>query len=466
MNKQYKQLLSNTGIFAAAKMAAKMVVFFLLPVYTNILTTAEYGTTELVLTYANFLVPVLSLSIQESVFRFGLDEDSDKKAIISDAAMLTAVMCVITCCVFPLLSKWLDIKGYENLFMILMVTMMFRQIFNLFLKACGKNLFFAIDTVIYSASLAIFNIIFLVVIGMRVNGYILALILANITSIAFCVITGRAYSFLSINSLNLDLLKKMLVYSIPLILNQVSWWIANSSDRLILSKLDSMGSVGIYSAAAKIPAIVSNFISVFIQAWVISAVTQYKSKDGKKFFEEVFQIFHFGLIMVITGILIFNKLITRIMLGPDFQSAYFYAPTLLLSSLYLGYAYFWGVLYTAEKKNIPAMISTLITALSNIVLDILLIPKFGIHGACIATCVTHLFLAIYRAIDTKKILTFDIRIKRTILSNIILIFSAVLMTLNFHGEVVMLIGAMIQIALYQPIWNSVLKKLLRRTQSK
>ena len=115
------------------------------------------------------------------------------------------------------------------------------------------------------------------------------------------------------------------------------------------------------------------------------------------------------------------------MLGEEFQEAWMYQPQLLLASLYLGYAYFFGTLYTAEKKNIPAMISTVIAAVCNIALDIFWIPIWGITGACMATIVSHGLLAVYRLWDTRKILAFSISPVKTITSNILVIVTSFIM---------------------------------------
>lgn len=465
MQKRYKQLISNTGVFAASKMASKIIVFLLLPFYTNILTTTEYGTTEMVLTYANLLVPILSLSIQESVFRFGLDAESNKKSILSNAVLVTVILVAVAIVILPTIVCYLDLSGYVFLFTVLVCSMMFRQIFNLFLKANNKNVNFAIDSVIYSFTLAGSNILFLSLLGLRVNGYILALIIANIISIVYCVLTGKAYKYISVSSVDITLLKKMLLYSIPLILNQISWWISNSSDRILLGKLDSFSSVGIYSAAAKIPAIISNFISVFIQAWVITAVENFKSEEGKKLFKNVFQYFNIMLIIGTYAVLISNQLITHIMLGEEFRSAYRYMPTLMVSTFYLGYAYFWGVIYTAEKKNIQAMMSTLISAVVNIVLNCVFIPTWGIQGACVATCAAHALMAVYRMIDTRKIMKFDWDAKRVLLSNGLLILSAILMIFEIpYIEVILICMFIVQLMIYRDMVMRFVKTVIGRAR--
>lgn len=459
MDNRYKQLLSNTGVFAVAKISAKIIVVLLLPLYTNILTKEEFGITELAVTYANFIVPIISFSIQEAVFRFGLDKDSNKSDILSSAIIFALAAALLVAILAPLATSFLDIEGYEIYFVAFLLSLMFRQIFSLFLKACNKNALFAVDTVVYSLSLAISNIMLLCFVGMRADGYLLALISANVISIIFCGTAGRAFNFLKLKSFNYELLKNMLIYSTPLILNQVSWWISNSSDKLFLSKLDSVASVGLYSAAGKIPAIISNLVSVFIQALVISAIAEYRTEKGRAFFERVFQVFHVFSIGSVLLLFLLNSLLTKIMLGEEFQDAWIYQPQLLLASLYLGYAYFFGTLYTAEKKNVPAMISTIIAAICNIALDILCIPIWGITGACLATIVSHGLLAVYRLWDTRKILAFSISPVKTIISNILIIITGFIMIYNSSlTNYIIITSIVITLVLYRTQIMNIIKR--------
>ena len=79
----YKYLAKNIGVLAISNFATKLLSFFLVPLYTSILTTSEYGTYDLFSTTVYLLVPILTLNIQDATIRFSLDENYDKKNISS-----------------------------------------------------------------------------------------------------------------------------------------------------------------------------------------------------------------------------------------------------------------------------------------------------------------------------------------------------------------------------------------------
>lgn len=83
MNSSYKTLVSDAAVFAAGNMLTKLIQFLLLPMYTALLTTAQYGFGELVNNTAELLYPLCCLGVYEGVFRYSIDRDSDKKAVFS-----------------------------------------------------------------------------------------------------------------------------------------------------------------------------------------------------------------------------------------------------------------------------------------------------------------------------------------------------------------------------------------------
>ena len=82
---RYKYLLKNIGLLTLSNFATKLLSFFLVPLYTNVLTTAEYGTYDLFNTTIGVLLPILTLNIQDAVMRFSMDARYSKKAIVTVA---------------------------------------------------------------------------------------------------------------------------------------------------------------------------------------------------------------------------------------------------------------------------------------------------------------------------------------------------------------------------------------------
>ena len=287
VNDKFKKLASNTIIFAIGSIGSKFITFLLVPIYTNTLTTAEYGTTEIVVTAINLLIPFLSLSIQ----------DAEAKKVIKNAVFIVGIGSVISCCLTPVYGIYNAIGRWAGYFSILIILNMFRTIFSLQAKAIEKNIVFTVDVLMYSLLTCGASCLFLIVFKQGIAGYFNALIIANIVSIIFLGIACGIWKDIIYTKLDMNLMRQMLTFSIPLIFNAVSWWVANSSDRLMLNYFTGAGDVGLYSVAAKIPSIITSITSIFNQAWMISSVTEYDSNNESTFFSKTFHGYNFVLIL-------------------------------------------------------------------------------------------------------------------------------------------------------------------------
>ena len=88
---KYKKLFSNTIIFAIGSFSSKILVLFLVPIYTNALTTSELGIADLLQQISNWLVPIVSLTVSEAITRFGLDRAYNKKSVFTIGTILNAL---------------------------------------------------------------------------------------------------------------------------------------------------------------------------------------------------------------------------------------------------------------------------------------------------------------------------------------------------------------------------------------
>lgn len=383
-------------------------MFILLPLYTNVLSTVEYGIVELIVTGINLLAPILTLSITDAILRFGLDKNIEPGKVLRASLQFMLIPFTILIICTPLIEFYKPLQGYSWFLTITLIVFSFRSTTSFFLKSIDKNLMFAIDTILYTLTLALANILFLLTWGMGISGYMLSLIVASIISIVFCCIVGRIPRYIVKSKFDKVLLKKMLIYSVPLILNALSWWIINSSDKYMLEYYMSEYEVGIYSVAAKIPALLSAFSSLFGQAWTISSVKEYDSTADRSFYYNIFKMFATAMCISTCALLLIIKPFMMVYVGVNFKDSWQYVPILLISALFGSLSSFFGAMYVATRQNIKCTTSTLICAITNIILNFLLIPRFGIMGATTATAIAYIVIGIYRMLDCQKTFYFKI----------------------------------------------------------
>lgn len=408
MENKFKSLASNTIIFAIGNFGSKIIMFFFLPLYTNVLTTAEYGVAEIVTTFSALFVPIISLSIGNAVLRFGLDKKNNPKSIIHNALVVNAIGTILMLSLTPLLSLYKPLDGYNLPLTLISVLTAFRTSLQYYAKATNKNKEFAIESIANTFVLAISNILLLVVFKTGINGYLYAQIISLIVSVLYLYCATEIGIRIFKEKVNGELLKQMLKFSIPMILNALSWWILHSTDKIMIRQYISEGAVGIYSVSSKIPSLINTVTFFFSEAWFIAAITDYDSDKDNSFYEKTFKVYNFILCGIVACILLVLKPFMSVYVGKAFTESWTYVPLLLIATLFRNYSDFFGAIITSAKKSVVMMITSFAGAVINIIVNACLIPVMGIQGAVIGTTISYIIIGMLRLIRSRSIMPFKI----------------------------------------------------------
>ena len=450
MSNKYKELTGNTLIFAIGSLGSKLVTFFLVPLYTNVLSRDEYGTVDLVQTLANLLVPIFSLMIQDAVLRFCINKESDKRVVIKNALYVTIVGGGLGLLCVPIMSLYAPIKDWVLYLYIIMLTNMIVNVMYAYVKSKDMNRLYSLCGILSTLVMCVLNIIFLLVYDWGMKGYLLGIIGSQVFSIVFLCLFGKIFNDLMGSRGNFFVLKDMLHYSIPLIINNLSWWIINSSDRIMIEYYSSASEVGLFAAASKIPALISVINSVFLQAWTLSSIREYEDDKDLSFFSTIFSLYSVVMFFACSSIIFILKDFMKIYVEAEYVQAWNLVPLLLFGSIYYGFSLFFGTIYSAAKQNKNITVSTVVAAIINITANIILFPKIGVITACVSTAISYGFVGIYRMIDSRRFLRFKIDVTRLVLNSIVLLVQVILVTLDCYRYRVS-IGALFFLALIN--WN-------------
>lgn len=433
MNK-YKKLAMNTVIFAIGSFGSKILLFLLTGLYTTNISSSDSSTKELLEITANFLIPIFTFSMTESIIRFGLDKNYDKRKIFTSASLVSVGGLVLMVIFVPLLSliSFLDyLDGYTILLIVYIFTSSFRSLCSQFVRARGMVKLFSFDGILTTLTLFIFNIIFISKLGLGVRGFMLSVILSDFLSALFLFFAARLYRFLNIRYFSPDLARTMLRFSVPLIPTAVMWIITGFSDRLFIRYMESdkvqLGEMaaGIYGYATKVPNLISMVSTIFFQAWNMSAITENDSKDRNKFYEKVYSSYQSIMFIAAAFLIAFVQIISPLIIKtknfPEYASVYLYTPILVVAVLFMCFNQFLSSIYTATKHTKNSFWTSLIACVVNIALNIILIPNFGIQGASIATFASYFICYAVRIVDTRRYVPFRVDFRSFILNTAVLL---------------------------------------------
>ena len=462
INNRTKYLFKNTIIFTIGNLASKLIAFFLIPLYTNVLTTKEYGTIDLVITICTIAVPILTLNIMEGIMRFNLDEKSNKNKITKIGILILGYGVVIGLILIPISQRFNQISHLSLLIYFYVIASASSQIFLADLRGKELLLQYSIGNVLNTFLIAVLNILFLLIFKLGLLGYLLAYAISNLVISIYAIAVGKGYLAISEN-MDIVKMREMLKYSIVLIPNSFMWWIMNSSDHIMVTSMIGVAANGIYAISYKLPTLISTFTGIFNQAWSYSAIKENGSTDEEKYNNSVLN--HMISIVMLIGVamMVIIKPFLKIYVQENYFEAWKYTPFLIIGCVYLTLGTFMSTSYTVHKDSKGYLISGSFGALINIILNFVLIPIIGVYGAAIATCLSYIFVFIFRVFHTRKYIHYHVLTKELIIGTAALIVIGILMyvesTIAFIIQVIIMLLVIIEFRnCWLPIFGAINRK--------
>lgn len=436
---KYKKLASNTIIFAIGTFSSKLLTLVLTFFYTRVMATGDFGGATLIQNAVNILVPIVTLAVNSAALRFALDKNSNKKQVFTTGVATTLIGFLVFCLFAPVVVKInindFNMGQYAILLYLMLLGSSLRQLCQQFVRGSGHVKLYAIDGVMATATSAGFTFLYLGAFHWGIYGYILAIFTSDMISVAFMFICAKLWRCLDLrHGLKKETAVPMLKYCIPLIPTIVLWWIINVSDQYMVTYFNGVSLSGIYTSAYKIPNFVIIFSSIFIDAWQLSAVDEYDNKGKSEFFTKVFRVYSGALISVGALLIAGSRIITDLYLGKDYYDSWHYVPILVIATTFSCLVNFYASVYMAEKKSMLSMITAASGAVVNIVLNLILIPKFAAYGAAIATAVSFVTVFVLRVINTKKFVNIKIDVKSFLPSVLLMLSGSVVMLSEVGGQ--------------------------------
>jgi len=452
---KYKKLLSDTALFTLSSFGSKILVFFLVPLYTNILSAQQYGIVDTVTTMTNLLVPVLTLLISEAVLRFALDDSKNKHQVLWAGMLLIFISSGVMLCVKPLMGfvggKWAFLGDYWLWIVGVYFLNSLNHCLSNYTRGLDKTRLFAVSGILYTAVLIAANIFFLVVLKLQAEGYLLAIMTADAVCIFHKVIWGRFGKQLTKPSCSKALLGEMLRYSIPMIPTTVAWWVMQLSDKYVIIGFCGVAVSGVYSIAYKIPSIMSAITTVFTQAWQISAIKSHGDEDNQEFVSNVYGYVTVFIIAISSGLILFSKHLGYVLFAGEYFVAWRYVPVLIVAYMFSGLSGVLASVYSAFKKTGMLFVSTSVGAVLNIGLNILLIPRYGVMAAAYTTLAGFFVTWVVRMINVRRLLRIRVNYCKMALSFGVLTAQAVVTSMDMPVKyIISLVAVAIQPVIYMP----------------
>ena len=417
MEAETKRLVKNTAIIGAGNIGIKAVQFLLLPLYTGLLTTEEYGKVDLFTTYGMLVALIFGLRLEQGVYRFLVDVRSDERKVSKLIGNILSIQ-LLAFVVFFLggFAFGRVIETEERVLFLLFCILNIFHTFSLQLpRGLGNYKTYAVAGMVNAASTVVSNVFFLVVMNLRAEGLIYGYIVGYLVTIIYIYSNTRIKFDMSSFIVDKNIILPVLKYSIPLIPSEISWYIIRSSDRYVIRFFLGTSAVGLLAVSTKFSVILMEIYSIFNVAWIDTTVVQDYERDSQVYISYVtntaFKLFS-CLMIVEMAVVGFGF---DLLISANYIGAYRLIPFYIFSvGIYILISLMSGILI-ARKMVSDIASGAIISAVINLLFSIILVKRIGILAAPISTCIAYVCMFAYFYNKISKIINIEIDWKYVII---------------------------------------------------
>jgi O-antigen/teichoic acid export membrane protein len=399
-------LLGKSAVFTGMTILQKGIAFFLVPLYTHILSPNEYGIANLVNSVAAIYILISSFALDDAMARYYFEFRGDKNKLKITVATITFASLTINIITFSILligNKVLimpfvnDIKFYPYVLLSL-IPVLCSSVYGLMQKILiieGNAWHYSLNSLIFFITNTSLCILFIVHIKIGVLG----LLLASAITYGIYFIYSLLYLTTKMSfSLDKQIFVTSMKYGMILLPNRVASWGMGGINKVLIGNKMSIYSLGIYNVAttfSSLMIIFSNSLSLSLQPWIYNKLE--KMNEGQNDINRVINILAALFCIVGFTISLFCKEIFILLINSRYHDAINIMPTLLLGTTASAYSVlFVNVLfyYTDYTKYIAY--STIIGAIINIAICLIFVPLYGALGACMAISLSEITTCLYK----------------------------------------------------------------------
>lgn len=404
-----KKFMKDSVIYAFPTFISGGLSFFLLPLYTRVLSPADYGSLDLFTIFGGLVQCVIALEVSQGVARFYSDErDLERKVLFASSAFWFTLICYTVFAVLMLLNTnvlailIMGQIGMEVAFQIGIIYIWSNGLFYLIQNQFRwelRSINYAIVSLLMSFVTAGVSVWLAYVMEWGLEGLLIGMVVGSFAGTSLGIWWLRKSFRFCFNS---GLLREMLIFSMPLVFSSLAVWFSIYIDRIMINHYLSIDELGLYSIGFRIAFVAGLLIIGFRGALTPLIYTYYREADTPRQLALIFRLFIFLVLLVFLVLSLFAIDIVQLLTTEPFYGGsvvvVFLVPAILLTNMYI----FAPGIGIAKKTHYLIWIN-LLGALLNLLLNMLLIPPLGIVGAGLATLISSMAIFAMYMITSQKL---------------------------------------------------------------
>ena len=412
MLKYLKQLTGDSLIYGISGIVTKMIGIFLVPIYTRLFLPEDYGIINLINT-SFFLLTILIIGgLDNSVARWFFDskEEGDHKKTFSVyiwfQLLLATSLAAIIIALSPALNNLFFREAGKPIYFILPALALITNILPSVLINWFRLHMRPVNTVIFAVSQTLttvgLTVLFVIVLKWHITGVFAALTISS--TIFSLVALVLLKNWVHPKYFNKVRFKVMMKFALPMIPAAISYWLLNNTDAYFIAWFTkSTSEVGLFGIGAMLASVLGMFTGAFQQAWGPFAFSLINNPDAKNIYANVFLMFGYGMSLLAALLMLFAPEALIIFTTPQYYDSAWVAGILGYNLIFIGYSYIAIVAISIKKNTKPYGFAMLYATILTILLNIILIPKFGKEGSALATVIAQVLVPAYLFYKGQKV---------------------------------------------------------------
>ena len=453
-------LTKNTLLLSIGTILNKSLQFIMIPFFSAWLTTEDYGTFDVLCTYVALLIPIITIATSNAVFRYTIEANKEEKNKYITNGLLLDTFNLTILAVLMIAARLIFNWKLAIPFLFLAIGEIINNYLQGYLRGIKKLNIYSFCMAFSTVLIALCTTLFIKVLNLGLLGIILGYACGYVFGDIIIVFVTKYWKYFDIKCVSIDVIKEMSRYSFPLIFNDISWWIVNVSDRSIIKIFLGATSNGIYAIANKVPALCTSVFGVFSISWQQTASEMVDTKERNSYFNHVYNKSFAILLSLCIGVLSVNFILFDYIFASKYTFARFQAPILVFSIIFNTISQFIGGIQISLKRPKENGITTVISAIVNIIIHLSLIKVIGLYAASISTILSNFLLMILRKKRLKEV-PLKLNNKNYLYLGIFIYFF-ICQYLFSDFLVLNIINIIIAIILFLKINNDLINKILKK----
>ena len=346
-----------------------------------------------------------------------MDKDEDKNKVLVNSLFFVILSSIILAALTPFARQlYAEIAEYWLVFVEIYLFFNIHNVFSNFCKGLGNTKLFALQGIVQTLTIVFCNILFLLVFKFGIKGYLISIFAGYFVPSMLMFFAGKIYNYMLPVGFDHRLVKRMLMYCFPMIPTLVAWSINTNIDKVMIIAFCGLGASGVYSVAHKIPTLMTAVLTVFLQAWQLSAINSFGDDNESSYYSNIYKALNLVSVVGCFIIIIATQFLSRLLFANDFYIAWRFVPFLTISALFSSNSGFVSAAFKAAKKTNSLFYTVVVGSVVNVVLNYFFLNIFGTIGAAIATMMGFGVIWLFRMIMVQKIVKIRINVLNTVLS--------------------------------------------------